>query len=128
MALSKELRKHVRQVIGPALAVTLFAYFAYHAVEGDRGLLAWVKLSQEVDATQAQLTKITGIRERLEHETSLLRSQALDPDMLDERARAQLGVVRSDEMILVVPAEQEHRSDAAPASGRLLALVIGDRE
>lgn len=128
MALPKEIRKHVRQVIGPALAVTLFAYFAYHAVEGDRGLLAWVKLSQEIDTTQAQLTKITGIRERLEHETSLLRSEALDPDMLDERARAQLGVIRRDEMIVVMPSEWEHRSDAAPASGRLLALAIGNRE
>lgn len=123
MAIPKEIRKYARQVIGPALAVSLFAYFAYHAVEGDRGLIAWVKLSQEVDTTQTELSKITRVRERLEHETSLLRSDALDPDMLDERARAELGVMRRDEMI-IVPKGREHQSEAAPANGHLLALAI----
>ena len=36
MALVKDIRSYARQVIGPTLAVSVFAYFAYHAVEGDR--------------------------------------------------------------------------------------------
>ena len=125
MAIQKEIRKYARQVVGPALAVSLFAYFAYHAVEGDRGLFAWVQLSQEADTTEAELAKITHLREQLEHETSLLRSDALDPDMLDERARAVLGVVRRDEVIITAPNGKDHESDAAPAmSGRLLALAL----
>src|SRR3954469_3593183 len=103
MALNKNFRTYARQVVGPTLAVSVFAYFAYHAIEGDRGLLAWVKLSQEVESTQAELAKITRSRELLAHQTDLMRSDALDPDMLDERARAVLGVIRKDEIIIVTP-------------------------
>jgi len=73
MALVKDVRTYARQVVGPTLAVSLFAYFAYHAIEGDRGILAWVKLTQEVESTQAELEKITHTREVLAHQTDLLR-------------------------------------------------------
>ncbi|MGE5540035.1 MAG: FtsB family cell division protein [Gemmatimonas sp.] len=125
MTLIKDFRTYARQVVGPTLAVSLFAYFAYHAVEGDRGLLAWVKLSQEVDATEAELAKIAKAREALAHQTDLLRSDALDPDMLDERARAVLGVVRKDEVIIVAPPGADRQSDAEPGQGgRLVALAL----
>jgi len=125
MALRKDIRGYARQVVGPTLAVSLFAYFAYHAVEGDRGLLAWIQLEQEIESTQAELTKVTHAREALAHQTELLRSDGLDPDMLDERARAVLGLVRKDEVIIVAPAADEHRSDAGTVRGRLVALTLG---
>src|SRR3954452_11031219 len=111
MAVLKDVRTYARQVVGPTLAVSVFAYFAYHAVEGDRGILAWVKLTQEVEATEVELAKITRTREVLAHQTDLLRSDALDPDMLDERARDVLGVIRKDEIIIVAPPTPD-RSDA----------------
>jgi len=124
MALRKDIRTYARQVVGPTLAVSVFAYFAYHAVEGDRGLLAWIQLEQEVEAAQAELTKATRIRETLAHQTELLRSEALDPDMLDERARAVLGLIRKDEVIIVMPPADDHQSEAVPAADRLVALAV----
>jgi cell division protein FtsB len=123
MAVLKDVRTYARQVVGPTLAVSVFAYFAYHAVEGDRGILAWVKLTQEVEATEVELAKITRTREVLAHQTDLLRSDALDPDMLDERARDVLGVIRKDEIIIVAPPTPD-RSDAATGQGRMVALSL----
>ncbi|HTI86753.1 MAG TPA: septum formation initiator family protein [Alphaproteobacteria bacterium] len=129
MALVKDVRTYARQVVGPTLAVSLFAYFAYHAIEGDRGILAWVKLTQEVESTQAELEKITHTREVLAHQTDLLRSDALDPDMLDERARSVLGVIRKDEILISPPTPD--RSDAGTGTGtgsgqrgRVVALTL----
>jgi cell division protein FtsB len=125
MAFVKDIRTYARQVVGPTLAVSLFAYFAYHAIEGDRGLLAWMQLTQDVEATQAELDKMVHTREALDHQTNLLRSEALDPDMLDERARAVLGLVRKDDIIIAVPtAGLDHESDAFPAQDRILTLAL----
>ena len=125
MALVRDIRTYARQVVGPTLAVSLFAYFAYHAIEGDRGLLAWVQLTQDVESTQSELDKMIQTREALDHQTNLLRSEALDPDMLDERARAVLGLVRKDDIIIVAPsATLDHESEAVPVQGRILALAL----
>jgi cell division protein FtsB len=125
MAIVKDIRTYARQVVGPTLAVSLFAYFAYHAIEGDRGLLAWMQLTQDVESTQSELDKMVHTREALDHQTNLLRSEALDPDMLDERARAVLGLVRKDDVIIAAPpAALDHESEAAPAQGRSVALAL----
>lgn len=122
MAIVKGIRSYMRQAVGPTLAVSIFAYFAYHAIEGDRGLLAWMQLTQDVAASQAELDKVTQVREKLDHETSLMRSNAIDPDMLDEKARAVLGLVRKDEVIIVAPKGSENQSEATPR--RQLALAV----
>jgi cell division protein FtsB len=123
MALRKDIRAYARQVVGPTLAVSIFAYFTYHAVEGDRGLLAWLQLQQEVESAQGELAKVSRVREALAHQTELLRSEAIDPDMLDERARAVLGLMRKDEVIIVTPPADDHQSEAEPSDGRLVALA-----
>jgi cell division protein FtsB len=122
MAIVKGIRSYIRQAVGPTLAVSIFAYFAYHAIEGDRGLLAWMQLTQDVAVTQAELDKVTHVREELDHQASLMRSDAIDPDMLDEKARAVLGVVRKDDVIIVQPKGSENQSEAEPR--RQLALAV----
>ena len=101
MTLLYEIRKRGRHIVGPFLAISAFSYFAYHSVQGDRGLLAWVQLSQQVEIAQATLEKVSGERAGLEHRTRLLRPDNLDPDMLDERARQVLNLSRPDELIIL---------------------------
>ena len=81
-----------------------------------------MQLTQDVAATQAELDKVTQVREELDHQTSLMRSDAIDPDMLDEKARAVLGLVRKDEVIIVTPKGSENQSEATPR--RQLALAV----
>jgi cell division protein FtsB len=101
MILLHEMRKRARHIAGPVFAIAVFSYFAYHSVQGDRGLIAWLQLTQQVEIAQATLEKVSRERSALEHRARLLRPDNLDPDMLDERARQVLSVVRPDEVVIL---------------------------
>ena len=77
-----------RQILAPIIFATVFGYFGYHLVNGDRGLLAMVHLQREVLVAEQNLTEAETTRKIWERRVAALRNQSLDPDMLDERARA----------------------------------------
>ncbi|EWY42280.1 septation ring formation regulator EzrA [Skermanella stibiiresistens SB22] len=99
----------LRQTVGPAIGAAIVGYFAYHAVQGDRGLIALSHLQNEIQQAQATLAQVKDERVELEKRASLLRRDHLDPDMLDERARAVLNYSHPDDVIILVP-----RSSVAP--------------
>jgi cell division protein FtsB len=105
MALIGELKRRARDLVGPVLGLSALVYFVYHAVEGDRGLFAYFRLTHDIAETQAQLDQVSAERQALELRVSRLRSNSLDPDLLEERARAVLNYVRPDE-IVVRPAQR----------------------
>ena len=105
MLLLHEMRKRARLIAGPIFAIAVFSYFAYHSVQGDRGLIAWLQLTQQVEIAQATLEKVSRDRGTLEHRARLLRPDNLDPDMLDERARSVIGLADPRDVILL-PARQ----------------------
>lgn len=74
-------------------------YFCYHAISGERGLLALMELSKKVEDSRQQLDIINADRLKLEHRVSLLRDESLDLDLLDEQARRLLGYVAADETL-----------------------------
>lgn len=92
-----------RQIVGPMIGVSVVAYFAYHTVHGDRGLVALTHLQSEVARAQSTLDQVRGEREELENRTNLLRPDHLDPDLLEERARAVLNQSHPDDMVILLP-------------------------
>jgi cell division protein FtsB len=102
MSLLIELRIRARHALFPALGVSAVLYFAYHGVNGDRGLLAWRELEQQVESKRAELNETRRARETLEHRVRLLYSERLDPDMLDESARRLLNYGRPEEIVIVL--------------------------
>ncbi len=110
MVLLREVRKRARHIAGPVLGACVFGYFAYHAVQGDRGLIAWLQLNQQVEEAAATLAVMTEKRQILERRTALLGPDNLDPDMLEERARAILSFAHPDEVVIFDP--------PSPAAGR----------
>jgi len=101
MRIAQEIRKRAGFIAGPVLGVSLMCYFGYHLVQGERGLLSWLRLTQEVKLTHARLADLDGEREALDRRVSLLRPERLDPDMLDERARATLNLVSPHEIVIL---------------------------
>ena len=101
-----EIRRRARLIIGPILGISLCAYFAYHLVQGDRGLTAWLRLNQEVREAKTTLAAVEAERSTLERRVDLLRPDHLDRDMLDERARSQLDLVGRNEIVIVTPTRQ----------------------
>lgn len=92
-----------RQLFVPLLFAVVFGYFGYHIVNGDRGLLAMIHLQKEVATAADNLTEAQAALRIWENRVALLRNQSLDPDMLDERARALLHVAQPDDLIMFVP-------------------------
>jgi len=103
MAVLQEFRRRSRHVVVPVLGACVIGYFAYHTIQGDRGLLSFMRLSGEVQRAQATLDEIRAERVTLARKVSLLRRESLDLDMLEERARSVLNRVRDDEVVIFTP-------------------------
>ena len=96
-----------RRTILTALGLYTFAalfigYFAVNAFTGNHGLRAQADLDQQLAAMQQELAQAKAERSLWERRVALLRSDRLDPDMLDERARALLGYVDPRELTLLL--------------------------
>lgn len=85
-------------IVGFGLAV----YFGYHAVNGSRGLLASQQLNDELRAAEKRLAAVERERSSLERRVKRLRSDSLDPDLIDELARETLSMVEPDDMIILL--------------------------
>ena len=48
MSVILEIRRRGRHIAGAILGALLFLYFLMHAVQGDRGLLAWLQIRQQI--------------------------------------------------------------------------------
>jgi len=95
-----KLFSRLRVVFAPLVAVALIAYFSYHLVNGDRGLLAYRDLNQAIAQAEQIKTITGGERSVLERRVSLLRPESLDLDMLEERARVILDLALPGDVIL----------------------------
>jgi cell division protein FtsB len=101
MMVLQEIKRRAGLIAGPVLGVSLMCYFGYHLVQGERGLLAWLRLTQEIKLAKTQLAQLDGEREALDRRVSLLRPEHLDRDMLDEQARATLNLAGPHEIVIL---------------------------
>ena len=86
--------------MGPALALIVIGTFAGHAIAGPNGLFAWGGYNHDLQLRKVELASLEAERTRLRHRSSLLDPRKADPDMADELVRRDLGLVRTDEVIL----------------------------
>jgi cell division protein FtsB len=103
MNLAREIRRRAADVAGPTFGILAVAYFLVHSVQGDRGILAWLAIHQQIQRAEVTLAAAVHERERLEARVSLMRNDGLDRDMLDEQVRRVLGLVGPGEIIVFEP-------------------------
>ena len=84
----------------------LFAYFSYHAVNGERGFLRYMYLKQEISEARRLAQNYHNQKSKLENQVRLLSSSSLDLDLLEERARVVLNLAGSDEFIILDETEE----------------------
>jgi cell division protein FtsB len=82
-----------------AVAAMMVAYFGVNAYTGKYGLNARQELDQEIIALTSELARLKRERAEGEQRVSLLRSDRVDPDMLDERVRYQLHYADPRELV-----------------------------
>ena len=107
MIVLREMRRRARVLIAPVLGLALTGYFVYHLIEGERGLKAWVRVTQELRLAKETLSAVADERAGLEHKVSHMRPEQVDPDLLDSQARRTLDVVSPDEIVIIQPAPEK---------------------
>ena len=96
-----------RRAILTAIGLYLFAaafvgYFAVNAFTGNHGLRAQQEIEHQLALMQSDLAQVKAERAVWERRVSLLRSDKIDPDMLDERARALIGFADPRDVTLLL--------------------------
>jgi len=85
------------------MAAAIVGYFGINAYTGKYGLNARQELDQEIVALTSELARLKRERAEGEQRVSLLRSEKIDPDMLDERARYQLDYANPHDLVRMIP-------------------------
>jgi cell division protein FtsB len=105
-------RKRLRSILTTlglyVMAALLIGYFGVNAFSGNRGLKAKVDIDQQIAALTTDLDRLKHERAQWERRVALLKSDILDPDMLDEQARALLDYVDAGDLTFM-PAWQPTR-------------------
>ncbi|MEP0236160.1 septum formation initiator family protein [Roseibium sp.] len=93
----------LRRLIIPVAALSVLAYFGFHALNGELGLVGRARIEHQVQDLQAELDALVSERQHLVARVSLLRPESLDPDMVDERARLNLNLVHENDLTILRP-------------------------
>ena len=83
-------------------AALLIGYFYVNAYTGNHGITARQGLDVQMARLATERDTLRAERQQWERRVALLKSQSLDPDMLDERARALLDYVDARDLTLMV--------------------------
>lgn len=112
MVTRKRLRAILNALALYSLAALLIGYFGVNAYSGDRGLKAKEVIDRQSAALTAELDRLKIEHAQWQRRIALLKSDDIDPDMLDERARALLDYVDPNDLTLMYD-EKTHPA-AAP--------------
>jgi cell division protein FtsB len=101
------IRRRLRAFLFPlalyCVSGAVSSYFVWHAVHGDRGLLAKVEYRQQAAALQSEHDGLKGERQALERRIAMLRAESVERDLLEEEARVQLGRVHRNDVVIFLP-------------------------
>jgi cell division protein FtsB len=82
------------------ISLALAAYFAFAAVQGELGVLKRLQTYADLKDLETQRAALQADVDNLDNRTRRLSDGYLDLDLLDERARNVLGMVRSDDLLI----------------------------
>ena len=102
MAKARSQYSLMRSALGPALSLLVIGNFAYYAIAGANGLLAWGGYRRERAELSEKLAALNARKAGLAHRAALLDPHKVDPDLADELVRRDLGVARPDELVVPV--------------------------
>jgi cell division protein FtsB len=102
MVTRKRLRSILTALALYVMAALLIGYFGVNAFSGNHGLKAKEDIDKQIAAMSSDLDRLKLERAQWERRVALLKSDKLDPDMLDERARALLDYADPNELTLML--------------------------
>ena len=82
-------------------------YFVWNAVNGGRGLKTKDEYEHKIAELRGELEGLKSEHALRKHKIALLSGSAVDRDLLDEEARALLGRVNRNDLVVFLPRTQK---------------------
>ncbi|GJL97045.1 MAG: septum formation initiator [Hyphobacterium sp.] len=82
------------------LFAAMIAYFGYHALNGEQGVLNWLVVQNQINETEIELASAEAQRQALEVRAARLRADSLDLDYVEERATALLNIAHPRDFVV----------------------------
>ena len=106
MPLSLTLPTMPTRMLRAMLLLFVIFYLCFHAISGERGMIAWMKATNQLATLELELEQAKAKREVISKRVDLLSGPQVDYDMLDEQARRVLGFAEENEVVVLQ--SQEH--------------------
>jgi cell division protein FtsB len=105
MVVGMVTRRRLRSILTAlglyVMAALLIGYFGINAFSGNHGLKAKQDIDQQIASLSTELGRLQIERAQWQRRVALLKSNGLDADMLDERARALLDYAHRNDLTLM---------------------------
>jgi cell division protein FtsB len=102
MVTRRRLRSFLNALALYTIAALLIGYFGVNAYTGEHGLIAKRDLDQDIAQLTSELEAARAERAVWQRRISLLKSDNIDPDLLDERARQLLDDADPRDLVLML--------------------------
>jgi cell division protein FtsB len=103
MVVRRRIRAFLIPLVLYAVSGGIVAYFLHNAKMGNRGLLAKQELKMQSRELARELDAARAEHAAWDRRIALLRSDQIDRDILDERARIMLGRVHRNDLVIITP-------------------------
>lgn len=103
MVLRTRLRAILYSMLLYALSGVASFYFVYTAINGDRGLKTKADYKVQIAALREQLAQLNADRQEWDHRITLMRSEAVDRDLLEEQIRETLDFADPRDLVVFSP-------------------------
>ena len=80
---------------------TLIAFFGFHSLTGERGLLMRDNLDREIASARDHLYLLKKKNSQIQARISLMSDQMIDKDLLEEMVRSELGLFAKNEILIL---------------------------
>jgi cell division protein FtsB len=108
------VRRRLRKILFPlalyCISGAIGSYFVWHAVNGERGLKTKEDYDRKIASLQDELRSLQHEQQVWEAKIDLLHGSTIDRDLLDEEARAQLGRVHKNDLVVILPSDSANPS------------------
>src|SRR5215217_5289641 len=100
MVVRRRARKFLVPLLLYAVSAGVVGYFVHHAHSGARGIEAKQVFKIQAYQISRELEAVKAERTEWERRIGLLRSDQIDRDLLEERARVVLGEVHPNDLVI----------------------------
>ncbi len=97
---SLALKKKISLFLLLIISFFIFFYLFYFLINGDRGIISYLKVSKTNQNLNINLTKLEKSNNYLIDRINRLKTNSVDLDFLDEKIRENTGFIDSDEILI----------------------------